>query len=94
MLAFEEKPNVIRMVTIPNTDRVSLDVVFYYGQNDFAFGPEKNTTCSVSVGDVIELDDGSLWLVKSFGFRNITREQFEDWKALDRHDRCFHELVC
>jgi len=74
MLAFGD--GAIRMVDIPfedlpgdprsgdHLDRL-LDAAFYYGQNDFQPQPLP----SVSVGDVIELDNGSLHRVEGVGFK-------------------------
>lgn len=45
----------------------TLDAAFYYGQNDFQPRPFP----SVSVGDVIELPDGSLHRVEGCGFTKI-----------------------
>ena len=73
----------IRMVTCPegadlSTDAQKLNSAFQYGQNDFSEGnPEHNTTYSVSVGDVVELDSG-LFVVCMMGFQPITPEQFEE----------------
>jgi len=90
------------MVTIPDKE-VSpieselLDQIFYYGQNDFAVGPEKNTTCSVSAGDVIELgvvgQGGKYIMVRMAGFGEITPEEFAEHRAMDRQDRTFNRFV-
>lgn len=90
MLAGYETPEV-RNVTLPQKvehyeGEPLLDVVFYYGQNDFAVGPEKNKKYSVSAGDVIEVN-GELWLVAWLGFKKLTAEQYESYKALSRRDR-------
>lgn len=92
MLAFCDGNDTIREVTIPDDEPASVDQVFYFGQNEFAFGPEKNTTPSVSMGDVIEWEDG-LYMVATAGFSQISSEQFEEYKALPRRDRLFHELT-
>jgi len=95
MLAFAE--DTIREVTIPEKKGISeselLESVFYYGQNDFAIGPEKNTTCSVSAGDVVELADGRLFVTALVGFKPINAKQLEWLKAMPRRDRHFCTLV-
>ena len=97
MLAFEKEPNTIRMVEIPDEEVKDniwerLEQVFYYGQNDFAIGPEKNTTCSVSMADVVEMD-GHYYICAAAGFHEITPEEFEEFKQVERIDRNFHPLV-
>jgi hypothetical protein len=90
MLAFEETYKV-RNVTIPDgvvvNDETMLDVTFHYGQNDFAVGPEKNTTCSLSVVDVIEDENRRLFVVSPCGFKEITIQQFAELLLMDRRDR-------
>ena len=90
-----ERQPKIRMVTIPEgadvegPDAKLLEAVFYYGQNDFAVGPELNTTYSLSVADVVELPNGKLYVVLSCGWENITSARFEEIRQLSRRDRCF-----
>ena len=87
-------PYCIREVVIPDTAQVTdetsqatlLDLVFYYGQNEFQ--PLRDRY-SVSCGDVIELHDGSLHVVASVGFKQISPEQFEKYKLMERLDRSF-----
>ena len=82
----------IRMVTVPdgtiNPTNVNdvLNAAFYWGQNDFAVGPEKNTTYSLSVADVISFG-GKLYLIKSVGFEQITGERFKRIRQMARRDR-------
>ena len=59
-----------------------LEQVFYFGQNDFQPQP----CCSVSVGDVAELD-GKLFLCAPMGWKEISTEQYDELLALDRRDR-------
>ena len=98
MLAFEDK-EVIRQVKLPGEhcadmkDNDLLDLVFHYGQNDFAIGPEKNKSCSVSVGDVVELPDGRLFLVMGFGFKQINANQLDYIRKLPMRERQFNDLV-
>lgn len=71
MYAFDN--GKVRDILVPDeavegkTTEAVLEEVFYYGQNDFAVGPEKNTTCSLSVGDQVELH-GKLWRCETFGW--------------------------
>jgi len=91
------KPDEIRMVELPLgleiKDQASdqfLDYVYHYGQNDIQ--PQQH--CSVSIGDVIESSDCRLFMVCGpGGFKEITNEQFDYFKALDRQDRLFDELT-
>jgi len=93
MLAFGED-NQLREVDVPlneiselNESQI-LDVVYRLGQNDFQAKP-----CpSVSVGDVIHLND-KLFIVCNMGFKDITKEQLEEYKLCPRRDRSFHTLV-
>ena len=72
-----------------NTVGALLEAVYYYGQNDFAIGPELNTTYSLSVADVIELEDGRLFMVASCGFKEITKERFAALASMSSRDRVF-----
>jgi len=88
MLAFEE-PERIRQVDIPDVDAKAckgdedlLELVFYYGQNDFQPKP----CCSVSVGDVARLK-GEYWLVAPVGWIHLTLEELEAHRAVPRQDR-------
>lgn len=77
-----------RRVKIPVADLVGsiykvLDKIFVAGQNDF--NPVENC-CSVSSGDVIEYDS-RLWLIASFGFTQITEDQFDSLLKTDRLER-------
>jgi hypothetical protein len=97
MLAFEDA-GTIREVTLPDDLVVSgegelLEKVFYFGQNDFAIGPELNTACSVSVGDVVELSDRRLFVVAPCGFKQITTEQLIQLVVMPQRDRHFCDIV-
>lgn len=99
MMAFVATPSV-REVLIPDdclpepvlTDDEDavvsrmLDAIFHFGQNDFAVGPEKNTTPSVSAGDVIEWD-GRFFFIEAIGYGEISAEQLKQYGALPRHAR-------
>lgn len=65
----------IRVVDVPlevvdfaDSDEMAiLDAVFRYGQNDFQNKPMR----SVSVGDVIRLDERRFFVVENIGFREV-----------------------
>lgn len=88
MLAFEDD-GVVRQVEVPD-DKVILtkshiellELIFYYGQNDF----QPQQVCSVSMGDVVELDD-KIYRCEAVGWKEITPEQLKEYEALDRRDR-------
>jgi hypothetical protein len=95
MLAFHDA-NTVRNVNIPEepTDppldlygRPSqlLNMTFYFGQNDFACGPDadvtRQTICSVSVGDVVELPTGNFLIVRS-GFYLLDDSEYDTYKQL------------
>jgi len=81
MLAFgDETPIPTRTITIPDHDVCPdhddpdedalgrlLELAFYYGQNDFQPLPIR----SLSVGDVVELNDGSLHRVLGIGWESL-----------------------
>lgn len=79
MLAFCDK-GTVREVEVPDQEIPSndtyrlLDLIFYYGQNDFQPKPFP----SVSVGDIIELNIPftKYFEVKSVGFSLITSCEF------------------
>ena len=60
-----------------------LNQTFYWGQNDFQ--PQQHV--SVSAGDVIELNDGRLFLIKAIGFKELSKEQFDSFTAIPRRER-------
>lgn len=86
MLAFG-KPNEIREVTIPdNTPKNEiLEAVFHYGQNDF----QPQNHCSVSVGDVA-IVDGKHYLCAAIGWKELTAEQLEFHKKMNRDEMPIH----
>ena len=65
-----------------------LGMIYYYGQNDF----QPRECPSVSMGDVIELDN-ELWLVKASGFRKLMLDEFQKYISLSQRDRHFHPLL-
>ncbi len=73
MLAFGD--GQLRTVEIPDAEAAGcdteglLELVFYYGQNDFQPRPMP----SVSVGDVARLPDGRRFECAGFGWEEITR---------------------
>ena len=66
-----------------------LERIFYWGQNDFQ--PVCNR-CSVSMGDVAEIN-GMFFVYQSMGWKQLSAEQLEEYRAVDRHDRTFSEFV-
>lgn len=89
MLAFgngEERPVDLGDFKVAPHDTVGelLEEVFRLGQNE----NQPRLFPSVSVGDVVELDAG-LFRVDRTGFQSISREQFEQYKSLDRLERLF-----
>lgn len=86
------KPNEVRTVTVPNTvlahdPEHNLEQVFYYGQNDFQPMPHP----SVSMGDVIELNQ-KLFLCQAFGFKEISKEQFDTYTQIPQRDRTINTI--
>jgi len=84
MLAFME--GQIRFVEVykPNNNQdFLLGQVYHYGQNDFQL---VEGMPSVSVGDVIELND-KLFMVIPMGFKEITQEELNFYKTLNRVER-------
>lgn len=69
---------------IPVYTEVLLEKIFYYGQNDFQDQlPEEHRhghwCCSVSVGDVLELN-GSYFLCDRIGWKKMTLVEFERYR--------------
>lgn len=96
MLAFDEHNNVVRPVDVPESRLTGklvdiLDAVYYFGQNEFQ---PKRLYCSVSAGDVIEWEGSHYMVCRPGGFRKLTPEELESYKAEPRRDRQFHDLVC
>lgn len=50
-----------------------LSMVYRFGQNDF----QPQDKRSVSIGDVIDLEENGLWFVSSYGFKPILEKEFE-----------------
>src|SRR5947209_3374789 len=89
MLAYMNDTD-IRPVELPPdySQREFLHLVFHYGQNDFCNNPAiRFRYCPVSVGDVIEKEEGVYYLVRPAGFGKMTPEEFVAYKTLNRHDR-------
>jgi len=75
MLSFYDDRSVIRTVNIPdnlNEQEEILEATFKYGQNDFQ--PLK--ICSVSVGDVAELN-GKYFMCMGIGWKELSKEEFD-----------------
>jgi len=60
-----------------------LELIFYYGQNDFQPNP---CICSVSMGDVAEVK-GKYFICMAVGWLEMNPDQFESYKACDREKR-------
>jgi len=88
MLAFMN--GEIRPVELPGkivAFKSVLDEAFHYGQNDFCEDAElRQKCCSVSAGDVIELN-GEYWFIRIVGFKRITQEEFDEYKAMSLEQR-------
>ncbi len=88
MLAFHDEPNLVRKVKLRNQDIGApidkiLEAVFHFGQNEAQPIPG---ICSVSVGDVVELN-GTYHMVAAEGFREMPKAEFDDYKAHPRRER-------
>jgi len=89
MLAFMN--GEIRPVELPGeivAFKSVLDEVFHYGQNDFCEDTElRQKCCSVSAGDVIELNNGEYWFIRMVGFKKMTQKEFDEYKAMSLEHR-------
>lgn len=70
--AEEGEPIKIREIEIPtgslDDKRRLLEQAFHYGQNEFSYA---EGCYSISVGDVIEIQPGELWMVLPVGFGRL-----------------------
>jgi hypothetical protein len=95
MLAFGTD-HEIREVDIPNRQLISmvtnkkgvcleelLGLVFYYGQNEY----QPQNHCSVSVGDVIELEGHGFFRVDPSGFSKLAPDVMRTYRKTPRRDR-------
>ena len=95
MLAFYEEGDKIRLVDVPDNEvegcatsdkalaiQDVLELVFKYGQNMF----QPQQICSVSVGDVVELE-GRYFLVRGCGFGELSEDELLRAKSMDRRER-------
>lgn len=99
MLAFQEgnlRPVVIPVDHKPNEPlpqsipiREMLEMVFHYGQNDIQ---PCNGCCSVSMGDVAQIGD-KFYLCCPVGWRELSEEEFQSYKNMDRLDRRYCKLM-
>lgn len=72
-----------------------LERIFYYGQNEFSI-TDVGKCCSVSMGDVAEITNGDAvryYLCMVMGWKEITLDQLEEYKAIPRRDRAFCDLL-
>jgi hypothetical protein len=89
LLAFGQ-PGQVRSVTVPDEQVVGssteglLELIFKLGQN--AAQPQQCT--SASAGDVVELHDGTLWMMAAVGFRHMHRTEFDEYIAMEQRERC------
>lgn len=82
--------NGIREVEVPDEfvemgkvkREILLERIFCNGQNDI----QKKPRPSVSVGDVIVLEDG-LFMIKGVGFAQVTEETLDELNSLPREER-------
>lgn len=95
MLAFMGE-DVFRPVEISQEDidalenqNYLLELVFRNGQNDFQPSSDR---CSVSAGDVVHLD-GKKILIKGTGFKELSEEEYQDYRAMPRRDRSFFAMT-
>lgn len=93
MCAFHD-PVVVRPVFIEDRAwrqltqlEAKLELIFHQGQNDVQ--PVEGV-CSVSMGDVIELDD-KLFLVRPVGFKLIDEDEYKTYLDMPRRDRHFYD---
>jgi hypothetical protein len=91
MLAYCED-DVVRHVDVPDSKVIVtksvdglLELIFYYGQNDF----QPQQVCSVSMGDVAEIGN-EFYRCEMVGWRLITEEELREYEAMDRRDRVLH----
>ena len=83
LLAFSETNDVLREVDVPEEIPQTLENIFYFGQNDFQ--PVKDRY-SVSVGDVV-LFENKFHVVMMVGFKELTKEQYEEYINIDVDNR-------
>lgn len=66
----------------------ALDWFFFNQQDERKPFPH---LCSMCAGDVVEIG-GSYWLCRSVGWAEITTQQFERWKKMDRRDLALGQM--
>ena len=94
MLAFHGD-NTIREVFIPDQELKGkeqndiLNKIYHYGQNE---AQPVDGKCSVSVGDVIKLNDKK-FIVQPFGFSEISNDDLEKYKKIPRQDRSWSQYA-
>lgn len=71
---------------------LSLETLFYMQGNNPTGSKIVSNAYSLSAGDIIERG-GKRYLVDRFGFREITNEEFNAWKATPSRDRYFDFLT-
>jgi hypothetical protein len=91
LLAFGQ-PNEVRYVEVEapaSEEQALLDQVFHFGQNDFQ--PQRHP--SVSMGDVVELENSKFYVIQAVGFKELSRVEFVQYRALERRERVFSNFV-
>ena len=71
-------------ITTPSPDETHQDTlsrIFVYGQNDL----QPQNMPSVSAGDVIEYK--GYWLISPVGYKELSPEQFNEYKNMNREQR-------
>lgn len=91
LLAFG-KENEVRYVKVddPVTHELSLlDQVYHFGQN----ANQSQLCLDVSAGDVIELEGDRYFLITGASFKQLTRVELVQYRALPRRDRAFATIM-
>ena len=82
-----------RLVDVPNAEVVSDDMellgsIWIWGQNE----KQSRNCCSVSMGDVAEIDR-KFYICQSSGWKEITPAELEEYKAIPQIDRSRSKFV-
>jgi hypothetical protein len=94
MLAYHDDDK-IRSVDVPDdlikgwSDASVLSEIFHFGQNEFQ---PVERCCSVSVGDVIELNE-KFFIVCTMGFKEINRKELDEYQGIPRYRRLFESKL-
>ena len=82
-----------RKVAVPSEEVVSdtmklLEAIYIWGQNE----NQPRECCSVSMGDVAEVD-GKFYICQSIGWKEISKDELAEYKAIPQRDRSWSEFV-